>query len=59
MPLLTVIAITCFFVYLITLLARIVKALEHIAEKTGKTAQMLERMVDKLESAGSNLPPAE
>ncbi len=46
-------------IYLITLLARLVKAVEHIADKTGKTAQMLERMVDKLESAPDTLPPAE
>ncbi len=46
-------------IFLITMFIRLVKAVEHIADKTGKSAQMLERMVDKLESAPGNLPPAE
>jgi hypothetical protein len=47
------------FIFLISMMSRLIKAVEHIAETTGKTAQMLERMVDKLESTPGNLPPAE
>ena len=49
----------CVLVYLIILFARLVKGVEHIAEKTDKTSRMLEKMVDKLEATPANLPPAE
>lgn len=47
------------FIFLINMVLRLVKAVEHIADKTGKTAQMLEKMVDKLEAGPSSLPAAE
>lgn len=47
------------FIYMAMLFIRLVKAVEHIADKTDKTSQMLEKMVDKLEAQPGNLPPAE
>ena len=48
----------CVLVYLITLFARMVNAIEHIADKSDKTSCMLEKMVEKLEGRPGNLPPA-
>ena len=45
-------------VFLITMFIRLVKAVEHIAEKSDKTSCMLEKMVEKLEGRPGNLPPA-
>lgn len=59
MPFILLVINLCIVIYLIMLFARLVKAIEHIAAKTDKTSCMLEKMVDKLESAPSNLPPAD
>ena len=48
----------CVLVYLVLLFTRLVKGVEHIAEKTDKTSCMLEKMVEKLENPPSSLPPA-
>jgi len=49
----------CVLVFLITMFVRLVKAVEHIADKSDKTSCMLEKMVEKLEGRPGNLPPAE
>ena len=45
-------------IFLITMFVRLVKAVEHIAEKSDKTSCMLEKMVEKLEGRPGNLPPS-
>ena len=43
----------CILVYIITLFSRLVKAIEFMADKSAKTADMLEKMLRKIEP----LPP--
>jgi hypothetical protein len=59
MPVLIILINICVLVWLIMLFVRLVKAVEHIADKTDRTSQMLEKMVDKLQGQPGNLPPAE
>jgi hypothetical protein len=57
LPLLFVVVYITVLVFLVTMLVRLVKAVEYIAEKSDKTSCMLEKMVEKLEGRPGNLPP--
>ncbi|MBN1456358.1 MAG: hypothetical protein JW912_00720 [Sedimentisphaerales bacterium] len=58
-PLLFFVVYISILVFVITMFIRLVKAVEHIAEKSDKTSCMLEKMVEKLEGRPGNLPPAQ
>ena len=45
-------------IFFLSMMVRLVKAIEHIADKTDKTSRILEKMIDKLEAAPGNLPHA-